>query len=228
MADTPSPARSAGKGVRPAGARSLRSPAPAARNNRSGSPGHASVIAPPMSGAMIIIRRERQKRRERGRDGQEPAGSVRAPAGETIPRQVGASPPPPGFRLAASLQRGPGCTERSCAGRRADGGGWQERRTERVTAGGRQKERREDRRAEGNAGRRREAGKRGDGRKADGARDGGGMAERAKRRSEGGRKGGTADGAQKGRTVSVRSTAQGPRVPAVPQTGPTSVLAGRS
>ena len=122
MADTPPPAHSAGKGVRPAGARSLRSPAPAARNNRSGSPGHASVIAPPMSDAMIIIRRERQKRRERGRDGQEPAGSVRAPAGETIPRQVGASPPPPGFRLAASLQRGPGCTERSCAERRADGG----------------------------------------------------------------------------------------------------------
>ncbi len=161
MADTPPPARSAGKGVRPAGARSLRSPAPAARNNRSGSPGHASVIAPPMSGAMIIIRRERQKRRERGRDGQEPAGSVRAPTGETIPRQVGASPPPPGFRLAASLQRGPGCTERSCAERRVDGGmagtvdgardgeGNAGRRGERGTAGGRQKERREGRRAGG-------------------------------------------------------------------------------
>lgn len=182
MADTPPPARSAGTGVRPAGVRSLRSPAPAARNNRSGSPGHASVIAPPMSDAMIIIRRERQKRRERGRDGQEPAGSVRAPAGETIPRQVGASPPPPGFRLAASLQRGPGCTERSCAERRADGG----------MAG-----------------------------TVDRARDGEGNAGR---RGEGRR----ADGAQKGRTVSVRSTAQGPRVPAVPQTGPTSVLAGRS
>ena len=121
MADTPPPARSAGTGVRPAGARSLRSPAPAARNNRSGSPGHASVIAPPMSDAMIIIRRERQKRRERGRDGQEPAGSVRAPAGETIPRQVGASPPPPGFRLAASSRRRGGTDGKIMGGYRADG-----------------------------------------------------------------------------------------------------------